>query len=166
MFRKAYGNLCFSLKASMWATNEEEFAMLQDNTFEGAFLSTEAGVAYYNKMNRNKTVLSTVEQLFLVPFSIFFKKHSCLIASVNDQINDYTSSGLLQNWVSHFIDPRFLSKKTDQQDVIPKRLAINQLIGAFQLCILLYFLSTFIFFLEICASRIECLQYMLDFFTY
>lgn len=139
--------------------------MLQDNTFEGAFLSTEAGVAYYNKMNRNKSVLSSVEQLFLVPFSIFFKKHSCLISSVNQQINDYTSSGLLQSWVSHYIDSRFLSKKTDE-DTSPKKLAINQLIGAFQLCIFVYGLSICIFLLEVIAPHIECVRLMLDFFTY
>lgn len=139
--------------------------MLQDNTFEGAFLSTEAGVAYYNKMNKNKTIL-TSEQLFLVPFSIFFKKHSCLIQSVNEQINDYTSSGLMHNWVSHFIDSRFLSKKTEQQDASPNKLAVNQLTGAFQLCIFVYFLSILIFFLEILAIRIKCVRFMLDFFTY
>lgn len=154
------------MKSSIWGTNEVEFSMLQDNTFDGAFLSTEAGIAYYNKMHKNKTVLSTVEQLFLVPFSIFFKKHSCLTAPVNEQINDYTSSGLLHNWVSHFIDPRYLSKKTDQQDASPKRLAVNQLIGAFQLCIFMYGFSIFIFFLEIISSHIECVRLMLDFFTY
>lgn len=150
----------------MWDTLEEEFAMLQDNSFEGAFLSTEASVAYYNKMNRNKTVPSSLQKLFLVPFSIFFKKHSCLTASVNEQINDYTSSGLLQTWVSQFIDPRFLSKKTDQQDASPNKLAINQLVGAFQLCIFVYGLSIFIFVLEIIAPHIECVRFMLDFFTY
>lgn len=165
-FKRYIFFFCRRLRASPWSTMEEEFEHLLDSEFEGAFLGTEASVSYYNKMNPRKAVALT-NQMYLVPFSMFFKKHSCLTAEVNSQINAYTSSGLLQNWINRFMDKKYFNYlQSNQRDREHTQLNLDQLWGAVQLCLGSFCMCICIFAMEIASIRYRWIKHVMDFFTY
>lgn len=159
-------NICVSvsylrLRESPYYSNAEEFPVLieQCNTFYGAFITTESFLAAYNKNHTNDTVQASPEVLFVVSLTILFKKHSCLTSEVNDQVQRYTSTGLLSRWVDSFVDLRHLRRKDEE---VHRPLQLLQVEGIFRVCGYLLAASVVVFGLERQAYRV---QWLGDFFA-
>ena len=136
-----------------------------DEDFQGAFLSNEPAISYFNINNfRSGRMILPSEVIFLVPFSMYFRKHSCLVASANRQINDYTSSGLLLNWVHKYVDEKFLSiKKMGLKKIVEHRpLELDQLRGSLML-IFLVDRACLLFIMEIMSPQYMLLKNILNF---
>lgn len=129
------------------------------------FLSTEAVISYFNRYHKNETVRASRERLFLLPLCILFKKHSCLTENVNDQINIYKSSGLLQNWINKYLQARYLILKPDYHRMGNQPLDMAQLFGIFMLGFILLTLSCVVFFFEILSKHFKLVQSVLEFLT-
>lgn len=153
--------LPYRLKESPYYSNAEEFPVLieQRNTFYGAFVTTESFLAAYNERHKNNTVQASPEVLFVVSITILFKKHSCLTAVVNEQLQKYTSSGLFSRWVKLFVDRSHLYRK--DEDKIHRPLQMLQVEGIFRVCGYLLGISIVVFGLELVAHRVQWLH---DFF--
>lgn len=152
----------FRLRESPYYSNAEEFPVLiaQRNTFYGAFITTESFLAAYNKAHKNDTVQAAPEVLFVVSLTILFKKHSCLTPEVNDQIQRYTSTGLLSRWVDQFVDRSHLRRKDEEK--LHRPLELLQVEGIFRVCFYLLAVSVVVFGLELQAYRAQWLR---DFFA-
>lgn len=104
-------------------------------------------------------VSSTKDRMFLLPFCIFFRKHSCLNAPITKQIDRYTSSGLLQYWTSQYFQKRFVKVKIDTSDSQqPQRLNVKQLLGGFIISCFLLIVAILVFFVELLSTKFEFLQ--------
>lgn len=145
-----------------WPNLNAEMLELNDNTFEGAFLNTEAGVAFFNKMHTNITVSMTTN-FYRAPFSMLFRKHSCLTSEVNRLVHIFTESGLLQHWVEAFVDRRYFKPIPPTYH---RHMHLNQLLGIVQICLGLFGLAGGIFVLEMLSRRYHHLRLVMDYFTY
>lgn len=136
---------------------DEKFDILLDSNFNGAVLTTDVGISYYNMKHFKTTgvVSSTKDRMFLLPFCIFFRKHSCLKEPITKLINKYTNSGLLEYWTSQYFQTSFVKVKTeefeDQQQ--PQRLNIKQLLGGFIISSILLVVALVVFVFEVLSKK-------------
>lgn len=104
-------------------------------------------------------VSATKDRMFLLPFCIFFRKHSCLNAPITERIDRYTSSGLLHYWTSQYFQKRFVKVKTDRSDSLqPQHLNLKQLYGVFIISCFLLFFAILVFLVELLSTKFEFLQ--------
>ena len=149
------------------SSSEKYFEFLQhEDGYVGAYLSTRPALAYYNKMNykANDVILSS-DILFVSPLSIYFRKHSCLLAPANTVMYELTSNGLIRSWVSKYVEDKFLHIKTTKASTYSgfKPLKMNQLRGCFLFCIFLIFVAFIIFILEMVSKYKTKIKIFLDF---
>lgn len=142
----------------------EDFDELTNRpTFRDAYLTTELTASYYNMRHKRRTVMISRERLFVVPFSIYLRKHSCLTPPINEQLNRYMVSGLLKNWLSNYYDESVMRITVDpgmQTDFQP--LHLSQVAGAFQICGYMLVVSVTVLGLELLALRCRQLRLVFD----
>lgn len=148
-----------------------EFAELTERpTYSDAYLTTELAASYYNMHHKNRTVLVSREHLFLVPFSVYLRKHSCLLAPINQQINLYIGSGLLKTWLTHYHDERMmrmivnpaLQSSHDGGDGGHRALHMEEVSGVFQICAYMLVFSALVLGMELAAVRCNRLRRLFD----
>lgn len=103
-----------------------------DPDFKGGFMITSDELLYLNKINANQFTYRVVkEHLFTVNNGLLFQKNSYLIEAFNEVISQLQSNGLIDYWISKYIDTSYFDvKETGKQ---AQKLTINQLYGSFQL---------------------------------
>lgn len=63
----------------MYTGNISELEKLDDDEFEGVFLTTKEIANHYNVENfPNRRIWTAQNPIVLLPYSIYFPKHSCL----------------------------------------------------------------------------------------
>lgn len=129
-------------------------------------MTTAAFVSYFNKNNQNHPVRPSREQIFLMPFCILFKKHSCLTKSVNKQINAYITSGLLQIWIRQYKELRYLNLKPEYHRSGNRPLEMAQLEGTFTYCLCLLGFSCIVFMCEILSKKMYVFRGVIEFLIY
>lgn len=142
---------------------DERYDILLDSSFHGAVLTTDVGISYYNMKHFKTTgvVSSTKDRMFLLPFCIFFRKHSCLNEPITRLINQYTNSGLLDQWTNQYFQTRFVKVKAEEfEDQQPKRLNIRQLLGGFIISSVLLVVALVVFLFEIMSAKCAVLKKM------
>lgn len=165
-------------------TLDEKFKKLLDTNFKGAYLTTEASVAYYNMkhITNNKIVVRpTLDRVLLMvnkgtfkgilisqkwfqPMCIYFRKHSCLTDAFDEQINIYTDSGLMDNWVSQFSQKKYVRFTSTENQRSHQKLQLLQLEGTFRLCLCMTCITIFIFFLELLSKKILIIRKLIEIF--
>lgn len=141
----------------------ELFYNLTDEHFEGAYLTNSLRVDYFNFVNRRKVkILKTKEYIRLLPFCMYFRRHSCLIKPFDKQIAAYTSSGLIDFWANKF--RRSITNKSDRKE--PKPMSLHQIAGVLIMCSYLIAVSLIVFFLEVSSMRFETIKTFLDFLMF
>lgn len=148
-----------SIRESTFDSNEEEFAKLarDQDTMKAAFLTQQASVAYYNYRNTNATVIPSRQVLFVTPFNIFFRKHSCLTRAINNEINKYLSSGILFHWVRRFFDRKYLLEAAKAPPSQHTPLGMRNVQGIFSLWFFMLMVSSLVFLLERLSRRVAFL---------
>lgn len=152
--------LCSSIQIHDFGP-DEQYDKLLDPSFDGAVLTTDVGISYYNMKHFTTTgvVSSTQDRMFLLPFCIFFRKHSCLNEPITKLINRYTNSGLLEYWTSQYFQPRFVKVKTEELDnQQPQRLNIKQLLGGFIISSILLIVALVVFLFEVMSGKCVLLK--------
>lgn len=119
-------------------------------------------VDYFNFQHFPRiNILKTKQYEQLMPFCMYFKKHSCLLHSFNEQINLMSSSGLIASWARHYVRPPY---KNDQME--PKAVNLDQIVGVIIVCICLITISLIVFILEVISTSHGTIKSVLDFFTF
>lgn len=133
---------------------------LTDDNFGGAFLASSLRVEYFNIVNSRKVkILKTKDYIRLLPFCMYFRKHSCLMKPFNRQISAYTSSGLINFWASAF--RKSAHSKSDKKE--PKPMSLHQVVGVIIVCSFLIAVSLIIFTLELLSTKFQAIKSSLDF---
>lgn len=151
--------VCSSIQIHDFGT-DEKYDILLNSEFNGAVLTTDVGISYYNMQHFTTTgvVSSTKDRMFLLPFCIFFRKHSCLTEPITNQINRYTNSGLLEHWTSKYFQTRFVKVKAEEfENQQPQRLNIKQLLGGFIISSILLVAAVVVFLFEIMSKKFRFL---------
>lgn len=117
-----------------------------DPNFKGAVLSSMDEVAYLNKKHVNARVNGLTyhnlkESIFTSQVAMFFQKNSYLTEAFDQKIKRLKSNGLINYWISQYIDFNYLNVKQIRK--APDKLNLPQLLGGFQ-----------IWFCGICVSSI------------
>lgn len=129
--------------------------------FDGAYQATSQAIDYFNLWNFPKpNILKTKQNIHMMPFCVYFKKHSCLVRPFNHQINLYNSNGLILSWVRQFKKTRLI--KNNQMD--PKTLAVNQISGIMTVCGILNAFSIIMFIFELISTSHASVKKLFSFF--
>lgn len=106
-------------------------------------------------------ILKTKQYVQAMPFCMYFRKHSCFERPFNEQLNLYSSSGLIYQWARQFSKP---SVKDDEME--PKPLSLNQIAGVLVICMALIATSIIVFIFELISNCHGTVKKMMDFLTY
>lgn len=87
-----------------------------------------------------------------MPVVFYIQKNSYLTEVLNEKIDDLKSAGLIDYWISKYLDPKYLKFEKSEQG--PTKLNINELLGAFQLFAFGSVVATAAFATEHCFSFI------------
>lgn len=119
-----------------------------DPYFKGAVCSTLDEVLSLNKLNwKNFTFRVLPEYLYSFKNGIYFHKNSPYIKPFDEIISSFQSAGLIEFWVSKYLDISYLNFK--ELTKAPKKLNLKELEGGIQLLIYGYSVSFLVFLLEI-----------------
>lgn len=166
----------YSIKASRYKNNWDEFnELIQSPTNRDVYITTDVYAGYYNmKHRRNRSVVITHERLFAVQYSIFFRKHSCLTETINEQVQKYYAHGLLSNWVSLYFNMRLARMGNDKKAAAAaatsnsggsggrKALRVEQVMGAFQIGAYMMGFSGMVLALEVMSARCDMLRRLFE----
>lgn len=100
-----------------------------------------------NKLNLNKFNYRVLpEYLYMFKYGIYFTKNSPFVGAFNKKISLFKSAGLIEFWVSKYLDSSYLRMKMPKKE--PSRLNIEQLGGGFRLWVYGCLVSFVTFLLE------------------
>lgn len=140
----------YSAKSVPDAKLEEYRQRTLDSSFKGAVIASLDEIVYLNKMNvKNFTFRVCREPIFMAQVAIFFQKSSYMKEAFDQKIKLLKSNGLINYWISKYIDYSYLNVKQPKKG--PERLNLSQLLGGFKvwmfgLCFsLLSFILEFLF---------------------
>ena len=93
------------------------------------------------------------EIVLTVPTVFYMRKNSHLTNIINQKIDDLLSNGLINYWISKYLDEKYLRLKA--QDGGPDVLNLDELYGAFQLLVIGLICSFISFIVEVLRTRIN-----------
>lgn len=109
---------------------------------------------YLNKINAKQfTYHVCKEHLFTVNNGLLFQQNSYLIEAFDGVILKLQSNGLINYWISKYIDTKYYHVKELRKH--PERLTIHQLYGTFQMLFLGLMASTVFFLVEVIYKRLQ-----------
>ena len=110
-------------------------------------------VIYINKHNHKEITYNVLNEIVLtVPTVFYLKKNSYLTNAINEKIDDLLSAGLINYWISKYLDEKYLRLKV--QEV----LNLDELYGAFQLLLFGLICSFVTFVVEVLRTKINRLR--------
>lgn len=105
-----------------------------------------------NKRNYNNHTFNVLNEVVMtVPIVFYLQKNSYLTEIFNKKIDDLKSAGLIDYWISKYLDPKYYKLKQKEKGL--KKLNITELLGAFKLLGIGAFLASFAFLVELLWSR-------------
>lgn len=149
-------------RLEIYSGNISELAKLQDDDFDGVFMTQI--FEYYNYLHPNDRILQCKEIIRMVSYVIYLRKHSCLTKPMNRQIHMLSSSGLITAWNSNF-KKHSAHKPQSSSQIGPKRLSVDQVKGLMTICMISYAAGVVIFVLELLSSRNRSIKMILDYFS-
>lgn len=127
-----------------------------DPEFKGVLLSTEDHLSYRNvKAFPNRFYRHAPETIYSNNLVVYMTKSSCLSIEVDGIIIYLVNGGLIRKWAAHYIDKRFLKRKSTSNAV---SLKVNQFLGSFQLLFVGVLASSVMFALEMIFNRFKRLK--------
>lgn len=133
-----------------------------DSNIDGVVLSNDLSLNYFNLLNSPQRRLSfTKDRLFVYFPTILFRKRSILKELFNEEMQELIQAGIVQVWTEKCMDNR-----NGKISKTPKKIHINQIIGAFEICSALYLVSFITFILEMISVKCRQVRNVVDFLTY
>lgn len=103
-----------------------------DSHFKGAVVSSVDEILYLNKLHhKNYSFNACDEVIMTVPVVFYLQKNSYLSEIFNEKIDDLRSAGLIDYWISKYLDTKYL--RVIKKYSGPTKLNFRELLGAFQL---------------------------------
>lgn len=122
----------------------------------GVFIASLDTVEYHNSLHAESGFLiPSRRRIFLLPLSIFLRKHSCLAPAFNTRIETLQSSGLIQLWSRMYRKMSFYHQAKQNE---PKQLSFEQVGGIYIIAAYLYAISLFVFFVELLSLQMRFLR--------
>lgn len=118
-------------------------------------------IGYHNLLHHeNGTVLLSRKRILNLPYTIYFAKHSCFVEAINNEIQQYTSNGLIARWARIYKGDEFSSFN----DVnVPKQLSMKQISGICVICLILYAISLFVYINELLSKKCRFIQKLFEY---
>lgn len=136
---------------------------LYDSEIDTVALATDLSIKSFNLKNSpNRRIEFTKNRLFMYSPVFLFRKKSILTNTFNKQLQTLREIGLIEFWTKNAIDVRSSRPRGRQ----PSKLQMNNVLGAFQICGVMYFISFIVFILEIIAVKFKFIKRFLDYLTY
>lgn len=126
--------------------------MTLDPEFKGAVCSSLDEIVYLNQRNyKNFTFRVSTEYLKTSPVAFFFRKNSYLIEAFNEKLSVLKAAGLVDFWISKFMDIKYIKLK--EAAASPRTMKLDQLKGVFIMWLIgcCVGLIAFIFEISSCA---------------
>lgn len=117
---------------------------------------------YFNLVNSPHRLGHTKDRLLMYSPVVYFRKKSILKDVFNEQLQRIREAGLTEYWIKKNVDDRTM--KLYQR--APKKLQIQSIFAAFEICIVMYFISCIVFILELLSTRYRRVKVFLDFLNY
>ncbi|CRK92117.1 CLUMA_CG005842, isoform A [Clunio marinus] len=115
--------------------------------FKGALFNYMTQVFYLNQLNYKEFSYRICKEKFLSnPMVFYFQKDFYLVNEFNDKMNDLKENGLINLWISKYVDKRFTNQKETLVGALP--LNVHHLLAIFELWIGGLVISFIIFILE------------------
>lgn len=128
----------------------------KNRLFRGSLVASIDTIGFHN-LQFHKTGLTkpSKERLFLLPLSILFRKHSCLVPAIDHQIELLNSNGLIEKWSKSYRDKYFNGKIQMRKE--PKTLTFIEISGIYIFCTFLFAISIILFIAEVISMKIRYL---------
>lgn len=141
----------------------ESLQSLYDNDINGVVLTSDISQKAFNLENLPHRRLGfTKDRLFMYSPVFLFRNKSMLTRVINKELQLLQETGLIEFWTKNYIDDRKPKSKQRQ----PSKLRMENIVAAFQICGIMYFISFIVFILEIISVRYHRIKRILDYFTY
>lgn len=147
--------------------NKEQMDLLNEyyDTFNGTavVLVNEISAKYSNLIQYpNRYLAFTIDRLYIQSSVYYFRRRSVLRAIFNEKLQIFQEAGLVDYWIEKYT--KNARMKPNQR--IPTELNLENVLGAFQICVVMFLFSCFVFILEIISVKIQCVKDVLDYFTH
>lgn len=144
---------CFRRKVISQAELDNYALMTLEPSFKGSVFHFSSTVSYINTLNRHNFKLKYLKEAFLTNQIVFyFTKNFYLLDEVNDKISQFKANGVINFWISKYID----EVSSANRNVSLSPLNMQQLIGIFELLLCGWLLALVAFIVEK-FERISCL---------
>lgn len=120
-------------------------------------LSSSDEIMFLNKkFHKNFTYNVCNEKVLTSPSVYYLHKHSYLTEMVNEKIDALKTSGLIDYWISKYLDPKYYRVKQIARE--RAKLNFSTLLGAFQLLVSGTIVAFTTFVLELLFRRMELIH--------
>lgn len=118
-----------------------------------AFIDSMISVIHSNMKNKNKFVHRVCKKnIWSNSLVVYYARGFYLTEEIDKTISIFQSSGILSYFVNRYVDSRYWNAKSIDKGL--QRLSFQHLEGAFKLWIIVLFISSIIFVLEICCNQL------------
>jgi hypothetical protein len=119
-----------------------------------AFVTSSDEILHFNKLNHNNFTFNVCnEYIMTVPVVFYLQKNSYLTEIINEKIGDLKSAGLIDHYISKYLDPKYLKVMIVEQG--PRQLNFKELLGAFQLLGFGFLCSAVVMGIELGLKRMK-----------
>lgn len=126
--------------------------IINDSSVKAAYVEAATMLLYWNQNISEESRIRVCKESFAtVSLAIFFKRNFWLVETVNEQIELFKSSGLIEFWYSRFINKNLLYLK---QQNSPKVLELSKLEGCFGILLIGFSFSFSVFLIELLINKI------------
>lgn len=104
----------------------------------------------------------TKDRLYMFSPVYLYPKRSLLISVIDHQLQLLREAGLIRFWIATSTDDH----KPNPKQREPTKLQIENVLAAFQIVALMYFISFIVFIIEIKCANYPRIKYVIDYLTY
>jgi hypothetical protein len=99
---------------------------------KSATVSSYDEVVFQNKLNHKNFTYNVCNEIIMtIPTVFYLRKNSYLTEVINEKIDQLKSAGLIDYFISKYLDPKYLRVKRIEQG--PRKLNVRELLVAFKL---------------------------------
>lgn len=136
---------------------------LYDDDINAVVLASDISQKAFNLENSpHRRVGFTRDRLLMYSPVFLFRNKSMLTTVINNELQLLQETGLIEFWTKNYIDDR----KPKSKHRKPTKLRMENIVAAFQICGIMYFVSFIVFILEVISVRYHRIKRILDYFTY
>lgn len=134
-----------------------------DNDTDAVTITNHLMWKYFNLVNSPRRRLGlTSDRILMYSPVFFFPKRSILKPVFDEQITRLRETGITRYWIKKYLDDRGMKPMKRA----PQQLKILNVLAAFEICLLMYFISSIVLILELLSVRCRRIKRFIDFLTY